>query len=921
MRPFYFRSGEYFLHFTELCLVTYPSPLDRNAPLPNKLSLLLLAGIIEYAVSSVLADLAATFAWMLAGAVRSSVTPDPPDRGQDLVLLSLFLLSFGLRTRQLLPRPGRPDALLRRAARYIFWNSPAGVCHMAIVLWSWVSGSPRLRIKTPRYFWVLIAPTLELGEVHLEVTGSKGRKSFMSILWYSLGIALLNALVKALPTFLVGLALIAQDAAPVSPRDVILKRDSPIAGLGHRPVFIAVKEGLEALECDLSRMLARLVHVGAASYQQALDLLARLVLQPDPRRHQVATRKLDAQGFRLLTILPGCGSSPVRCSLRCHSVDDKSLKYTAISYSWGNDQPSHAIIVNGQPHSVTKSAFDVLHALRSCYRSRTVWIDYICIDQAVHGDKAQQIPLMPRIYENASRVVVWLGHSKTADLATALVNRMFLVNRLRQTGHAKLPDYRMPVDAARALKRMLRTSWFTRVWVIQEVVRARRNVIIRYGDSSLSWERFSWFTQSLQLDADQLGVLARQIGHSGLAGVAALQNVSMVRRFALVRDETLSLVFYLAAIYRSSSVFDASKPHDRIYALCGLSSLSNVYLTPDYATPLRQLFVDVVRNALVTTAPRNQLAFLTHAGSGYNPTVPGLPSWAPDWTVRLTSELFIGTEGGAELLASSAVKAVMEDAAALASFGQEDDPERTEQRLQATRDRIARVADQMRRMLYDATPSTESCVTLQPDNILELKGRRVDRLIALGKPYPVSGTTHESLAILAEWRHLFRMSFKKAEATSEADMANLFFSILHQERSETRLDYTFGRMPKDPLQAYPPGIPVQVWRRLAMGHFNEPTCSAEVQEFYKLLALVLRRVCGGRRFGLTSNGSFGLFFPSNELGDWVCLFTGARLPFSIRAASTMPLNTFELVGPVYLHGYMHGILGVPNLWNEVIRLR
>ncbi|KAK2608616.1 hypothetical protein QQS21_002842 [Conoideocrella luteorostrata] len=947
MRPYYFRSGEYFLHFTELCLFSYPSPLEEHAPLLPKLFLLALAGGVEYVVVSILTDVLGTLTWLLGWFVGKDRRDTLPDRYRDVLLAGFFLLSFAYRTRRSLGWPilsagytRRAPALLRRIAVRFFWMNPALVCHCALLLWSYGTGRPRIRILTPRYFWVLIAPSLEFGEVHLEAVGKNKHNSFWSIVWYSTGIALLNVLVKTGPSVVISLALVAQSEA-YRPLSHTTSSGEPAnqaslwTKLDASPIFYGLRVCMEAFELAASVALSGITRVGIVYYGGILDFIAaRRALPSGKHDLYIDEVQSGARHFRLLTILPGTGDRPIRCSLRCHFIADE-LPYTAVSYCWGRTGADHEITVNGQRLPVTRSAFEVLHALRSCYRTRTVWIDYICINQAIEGDKTNQLPLMPRIYENASEVVVWLGRSKTARLATALVDRMFLVGRLRRAGgHIKLPEYQIPVGGARALKRMLKTSWFTRVWVVQEVVRARRNVVIRYGDARLSWERFSWFTQSLQFDAAQLAMLSGRIGYSGLNNVVALQNVSMIRRFGLVKDEQLSLMFYLASIYRSLTMFDATNPHDRIYSLGGLSGRSSINLMPDYTIPLRQLFINVVKNALATTAPRHQLAFLTHAGTGYKPRVAGLPSWAPDWTVRARSEPFIGTEGGSELLVSSALKPVMDDAIALATFGQEDDAEHRGQRIQAARSRVGLVGEQMRRLLYDATPSTDACAVLRPDDTLELKGRRLDHVISLSKEFPLGGNTSERMTVLAEWtdliiQHYHRSSpAQQAAAASPGDLAKLFFTILHQDRYDSRLDYTFSQMPKGLHEAYPAGAPLAMWEFVRHGLFNKPALAvpAHVQEVYRALAERFQRTCGGRRLGVTSKGHFGLFLPSTEAGDWVCLFSGARLPFGIRPVRGRGSNSggrdppWELVGPVYLRGFMQGMVGVPNLWNETIHL-
>ncbi len=91
-------------------------------------------------------------------------------------------------------------------------------------------------------------------------------------------------------------------------------------------------------------------------------------------------------------------------------------------------------------------------------KPQTVWIDFICINQDDTQDKNRQIPLMSRIYQQASRVIVYLGESDTAEQATALVNRLFLINRMSNTGSREEFYYEIARDSAHALKTMLSCS-------------------------------------------------------------------------------------------------------------------------------------------------------------------------------------------------------------------------------------------------------------------------------------------------------------------------------------------------------------------------------------------------------------------------------------------------------------------------------
>jgi hypothetical protein len=59
---------------------------------------------------------------------------------------------------------------------------------------------------------------------------------------------------------------------------------------------------------------------------------------------------------------------------------------------------------------------------------------------------------------------------------------------------------------------------------------------------------------------------------------------------------------------------------------------------------------------------------------------------------------------------------------------------------------------------------------------------------------------------------------------------------------------------------------------------------------------------GGRRLIRTQAGYIGLAVHSGEVGDYIALFKGARMPFVVRSEP----DGWRLIGDSYVHGVMHG---------------
>ena len=64
---------------------------------------------------------------------------------------------------------------------------------------------------------------------------------------------------------------------------------------------------------------------------------------------------------------------------------------------------------------MTKNLYDALKGLRKIEQDRVIWADALCINQKDDKDKSAQVRKMSRIYERATRVVVWLGADEAGN--------------------------------------------------------------------------------------------------------------------------------------------------------------------------------------------------------------------------------------------------------------------------------------------------------------------------------------------------------------------------------------------------------------------------------------------------------------------------------------------------------------------------
>lgn len=75
---------------------------------------------------------------------------------------------------------------------------------------------------------------------------------------------------------------------------------------------------------------------------------------------------------------------------------------------WGQERKTSDIVLDDRVFAVRNNLFDLLLRL-PVIKSRSLWVDAICIDQASIHERNHQVSLMEKIYSQAKNVIVWLG--------------------------------------------------------------------------------------------------------------------------------------------------------------------------------------------------------------------------------------------------------------------------------------------------------------------------------------------------------------------------------------------------------------------------------------------------------------------------------------------------------------------------------
>lgn len=385
-------------------------------------------------------------------------------------------------------------------------------------------------------------------------------------------------------------------------------------------------------------------------------------------RYRALARSQDGTDqIRLLEILrplsgpmrTGAQEPHIQCRLIHVPLDERTPRFWALSYCWGNPADATAIYCRdgSQPNGteaiayaikVTRNLSDALNAvqarlLRTSPNHRIyIWADAVCINQEDTAEKNYQVPLMRRIYQQADEVLVWLGHSgEDSDLSLIFLLTVREVlssgpqipsGRMMQSGDWARIGFDMPFNQLklhiRAFYELLTRPWFRRIWVIQEYAVAK-DVKILIGGEELD---HTYFISAIMLMNVTMG---QTLAHAtrGIDWLSALYTSKSEQE----TGTPLPLVNELQRHRRRI----ATDPRDKIFALLGLAS--DVGTGPgcldirvDYCSSTKDLYRDTAMKILIRDQNLDIVALagkhVTHNVQGTNgQRTAGLPSWVPDW--------------------------------------------------------------------------------------------------------------------------------------------------------------------------------------------------------------------------------------------------------------------------------------------------
>lgn len=391
--------------------------------------------------------------------------------------------------------------------------------------------------------------------------------------------------------------------------------------------------------------------------------------------HGIYEARLNSsqQEIRVLVLHTGNFHDPITCTLATVSL--KSCPhFNALSYVWGDSRLRGDIVLNGVPITVTRNLETALRHLRSHPKHHVdttatpLWVDAVCINQEDFDERNEQVRMMRDIYSLADRVVIWLGEGN-ADSDWAM--ERFSDHSFRDSLPSLGTDPRRLTDdqvkASMILGRNLgRRPWWTRIWVLQEMVLASKDPVLVCGAKDMLWAWYS-ATGPLMTLSNELHRVDRERWEGIARQVKSLPFIiTSIYRWVQIRERYHQLgPIAFTEIFPTLLSCRATDNHDLVYGTLGLASLEeSMKITIDYRKPVEEVYREVM-SIIWTSNPITSLrgaqsimwqgddtedevsSILSHTIPSFSFNFRGGdgPSWIPDFAAQydLESEPFSGS--------------------------------------------------------------------------------------------------------------------------------------------------------------------------------------------------------------------------------------------------------------------------------------
>ncbi|KAI0111149.1 HET-domain-containing protein [Nemania sp. FL0031] len=337
-----------------------------------------------------------------------------------------------------------------------------------------------------------------------------------------------------------------------------------------------------------------------------------------PHRFEFLPIDSNLGEIRLLKIAPRRDGEPIRCVYEIASVEG-NVPYETLSYVWGRGDRKKPIVVEGTNAELTDNLFAALNRIRHESTIRYLWVDALCINQGDSTEKMAQVNMMHKIYSNCVQCNLWMGdidasalgvtESEAVEAAKGALDVVrILAGRDFEGRLPHLTTAEQEVQAGRALKALMSTEWWSRIWTVQEATSPKNSTVL-WGPLSVPWIIMRKAADKLiEGDYPPLEQLRSwNIFDGETVGWFTAPLIGLGLASSWIEEPEPPLEMLWRFRYR-----DSTDPRDKVYVILNLVA-EGTYPLPS------------VTSSDYTISP----AVLYRRRK----SIPGLPSWVVDWSL------------------------------------------------------------------------------------------------------------------------------------------------------------------------------------------------------------------------------------------------------------------------------------------------
>jgi hypothetical protein len=273
----------------------------------------------------------------------------------------------------------------------------------------------------------------------------------------------------------------------------------------------------------------------------------------------------------------------------------------------GNESDKCPIVLNGKVFHITSNLEKALRQFREENEFRAnfkLWIDALCINQEDLQERAREVQRMRDIYGSCWSVIAWLGEeSYRSGSALQLVEDLAEYEETGCVEQIELCLRTQPQFLGQgrrlALQELMDRDYWSRLWIVQELIMEARSTWLRCGKSSMKWRTFCrgvaalaehlWLVKDRSLRAD---VFICEANRDPVWTTSSLHLVYLDLSALSRQEQRTDENFSFGRLLDLANAADCKDDRDKVYSIIGLMP-SNIarLLKPNYTLPVRHVYL------------------------------------------------------------------------------------------------------------------------------------------------------------------------------------------------------------------------------------------------------------------------------------------------------------------------------------------